>query len=393
MMTERAILDWLAPRREEMIALLAQIVNIDGGSYDKAGVDRVGRHLRDWLERAGIACEVTPFAAQGDVLHAHVPGGGASADDCGGGAGNAPALLMGHMDTVFPPGEALRRPFSIIGDRGHGPGCADMKAGLVMNAFVLRAFAETGGAPAPLHGLFTGDEEIGSPASRPIIEAAAARACAVFNAEPGRANGNIVDGRRGGAFLRVTIAGRAAHAGLNPADGRSAIHELGRKIVAWHGLNDAVRDISVNVGLVSGGQSVNTIAPCATAEIDLRFSDPGDEARMAAAIASIAHACAEDGLSARIETLGSFSPMARNDGSAALTALYLAAAAALGQGTAAEFTRSCADSGVASATGTPTVCALGPVGGHAHSPEEYVELGSLVPRAQALALAIMRLGG
>ena len=380
-MDERTLLDWFVPRKEAMIALLAEIVDIDSNSYDKPGVDQVGRRLRAWLEAAGIKCEVTVLGAQGDVLHAHVPGG----------TGNAPALLMGHMDTVFPDGEAARRPFTIEGDHGHGPGCADMKAGLVMNAFVLRAFAEAGGAPVPLHGLFTGDEEIGSPGSAPIIKAAARRACAVLNAEPGRVSGNIVDGRRGGTFFRVTIRGRAAHAGLNPADGRSAIHELGRKIVAWTALNDEARDVSVNVGLVSGGQSVNTVAPDATAEIDLRFTYPEDEAAMAERIAGIARTCEQDGVTVEVETLGAFRPMSRTDGSLALRDAYLAAAWELRQGTRAEFTRSCADSGLASSTGTPTICALGPVGGRAHSSEEYLELKTLVPRAQALALCITRL--
>ncbi len=380
-MKNHAAIAWLATKKEAMVELLADLVAIDSNSHDKAGVDRCGARLASWFDAAGLECTTTPREVQGDALHAWLPGG----------TGNAPALLMGHIDTVFPTGEAARRPFRVDGSRGSGPGCADMKAGLVMNAFVLRAFAEAGAPPVPLHALFTGDEEIGSPASRPIIEAAAREACVVFNSEPGRVSGNIVDGRRGGTFFRVAIAGRAAHAGLNPADGRSAIHELGRKIVAWHGLNDPERDISVNVGLVSGGQSVNTVAPDAEARIDLRFTDPEDEARLIAAITGIAEECLEDGVTAIVEILGGFAPMARGARDLALRDLYLAASEELGYPTQAEFTRSCADSGVASSTGTPTVCALGPIGGKAHTPDEYVELDSLVPRAQALALAISRL--
>ena len=364
-----------------MISLLDDLVSIDSNSHDKAGVDRVGARIRSFLEDEGISCETTPVEGRGDAVHGRL----------GGGESNAPVLLMGHMDTVFPTGEAARRPFRVEGHLGYGPGCADMKAGLVMNAFLLAGFNRTGGAPVPLHGLFTGDEEIGSPTSRPIIEAAARGARAVFNAEPGRVGGNIVNGRRGGVFYRVRIAGRAAHAGLNPHDGRSAIHELGRKIVAWTGLNDAERDISVNVGVVSGGQSVNSVAPDAMAEIDMRFTQPEDEARAGAAIAAIAEDCLEDGVTVEVETLGAFRPIAQNDECKALTALYLEAAHELGQTTQAEFTRSCADSGVASATGAATVCATGPVGGKAHSPDEYVDLDTFVPRAQAVALSILKL--
>src|SRR5216684_7757417 len=158
---ERTILDWLAAQRPAMLALLEALVNIDSGSHDKPGVDAVGARLRGVLESHGIAHDVIPDDRFGDALRASVGSGP-----------NTTILLMGHRDTVFPQGEASRRPFRIEGERAYGPGVADMKPGLVMNAFVLAAFAKFGGAPAPLVGLFTGDEEIGSPFSRPLIEAA-----------------------------------------------------------------------------------------------------------------------------------------------------------------------------------------------------------------------------
>ena len=147
-------------------------------------------------------------------------------------------MLMGHRDTVFPKGEPTRRPFRIENGNAYGPGVADMKAGLVMNAFVLAAFQKFGGAPAPLVGLFTSDEEIGSPACRPIIEAEARRARAVFNSEPGRPTGNVVNGRKGGVFMKMEITGKAAHSGGNFSDGISAIEELARKIIALHAITD-----------------------------------------------------------------------------------------------------------------------------------------------------------
>lgn len=241
-MLDHQIMEWLAGQQANMVALLDDLVSIDSNTYDKAGVDRVGVRIRAFLEEHGIACESTPVAERGDALHARVTGG----------SGNSPVLLMGHMDTVFPTGEVARRPFRVEGNIGYGPGCSDMKSGLVMNAFLLVGFLKTGGPPVPLHALFTGDEEIGSPTSRPIIEAAAREARAVFNSEPGRINGNVVSGRRGGAFFRVRITGRSAHSGLNPADGRSAIHELARKIGAWLDLGNSQEDISINIGVIAG---------------------------------------------------------------------------------------------------------------------------------------------
>lgn len=374
-------LEWLALHQDDMVDLLARLVNTDSNSYDPAGVNAVAAILREFLEAHDVACELTTLTDRGSALHGRL-------DD---GSGRAPVLLLGHMDTVFPTGEAARRPFTVKGMTGYGPGAADMKVGLVMNAFILAAFAAHGGPPLPLHALFTGDEEIGSRASRPIILEAAGAACAVFNAEPGRKSGNVVDGRRGGVFYRVEITGRSAHAGLNPHEGRSAIHELGRKIVAWNALNDADRDISVNVGLVAGGQSVNSVAPSASAEIDLRFTHPEDEAACEARIRSIAESCRQNGISATCERLGGFSPIHQTAEGAALRDLYLRAAGELGYEIGVEFTRSCADSGLASSTGTPTICATGPVGDKAHSPEEWVDLSTLVPRAQAVALSILHL--
>ncbi len=161
---------------------------------------------------------------------------------------------MGHRDTVFPDGEAARRPFSVRDGIAYGPGVADMKAGLVMNCFILAAFAKFGGAPAPLVGLFTGDEEIGSPEGRAVIETEARRARVVFNSEPGRVSGNVVTGRKGGVFMSFHITGKAAHSGANFSDGISAIEELAGKIQAIHALTDLERGITLNVGLVSGGR-------------------------------------------------------------------------------------------------------------------------------------------
>ena len=173
---ETRITDWLASRESDMIALLEKLVNTDSGSYDKAGVDAVADHLREFLEAEGVACEQFAIDTHGDALRATVPAPGQG--------GNRPILLMGHRDTVFPKGEPDRRPFRIDNGIAYGPGVADMKAGLVMNAFLLAAFARFGGARAPMVGLFTGDEEIGSPTSRPYIEAEARNARAVFNSGP-----------------------------------------------------------------------------------------------------------------------------------------------------------------------------------------------------------------
>ncbi|UFN50000.1 M20 family metallopeptidase [Roseomonas sp. OT10] len=380
-----AITDWLATQREAMLELLRAMVDTDGGSYDKAGVDAVGALVSRFCESHGIPVETIPGERFGDCLRATVAGGEGGMS---GGNARRNILVMGHRDTVFPKGEPQRRPFHIEGGRAYGPGVADMKAGLVMNLFVLAGFAKFGGAPGPLVGLFTGDEEIGSPEGRPVIEAEARQARAVFNSEPGRPSGNVVTGRKGGVFMAFTIEGKAAHSGGNFEAGISAIEELARKVQAIHALTDLSRGITLNVGLVSGGQSVNTVAPLAEGQIDLRYVHPADRDETMGKIEAIIARAFVPGTRATLAIRGEFKALTQDDASARLFEGYRQAAAATGLSVDGEFTGGCADSGFTAAMGAPTLCAVGPVGGRAHSPEEYLEVDSLVPRAQALARAI-----
>jgi glutamate carboxypeptidase len=390
---EAEITAWLASQREAMVAELAAMVNTDSGSYDKAGVDRVGEQVKRFLAAHGIRTETVPGARHGDCIRAVVESRAVVEGGPATGTGNARnnIVLMGHRDTVFPKGEASRRPFRIEGNRAYGPGVADMKAGIVMNMFVLAAFRKFGGAPGPLVGLFTGDEEIGSPEGRPVIEAEARKARVVFNSEPGRPSGNVVTARKGGVFSVVDIEGKAAHSGGNFEAGISAIGEAAHKILAIHALTDLSRGITLNVGLIQGGQSVNTVAPDCQFQIDLRYVAPADRDEVMGRIQDIVARAYLPGTRARLTIRGEFLPLNPTPEAERLFALYQAAAADCGLSVAGEFTGGCADSGFTAAMGAPTLCGVGPVGGKAHSPEEYLELDSLVPRAQAMARAILRL--
>ncbi|MFW5832808.1 MAG: M20/M25/M40 family metallo-hydrolase, partial [Pseudomonadota bacterium] len=249
---ETEVLAWLDAHEPAMIELLRRIVDLDSGSYDKAGVERVGEVLQAHLREAGLEVEVRPGERFGGTFSARLAAEGGR---------NEPGhvLLLGHRDTVFPEGEAARRPFRIEHGKAYGPGVADMKAGLVLNSFVMAALAAHGGAPLPVVALYTADEEVASPEGRPVIEAAARDARAVFNAEPGRPEGGIVTSRNGAMFVQVEITGVPAHSGANHRAGRSAIEEMARKITALHALTDYAAGLTVNVGLVEGGEAVNTV--------------------------------------------------------------------------------------------------------------------------------------
>jgi glutamate carboxypeptidase len=373
--------NWLLSQQPRMLELLETLVNTDSGSYDKAGVDRVGATISAFFREEGIDGEIFAKEGAGDVRRFRV-----------GGPGNRAVVLMGHMDTVFPRGESTRRPFTVSDGRAYGPGVCDMKAGLVINAFTLAAFKRFGGNQPPLVGLFTSDEEIGSPASRGDIETTATGALAVLNSEPGRPGGNVVSGRKGGIFLIMDVTGKAAHSGANHQDGRSAIGALAAKITALHLLTDYPRGITCNVGLISGGQSVNTVAPDARCEIDLRYVKNADRLALMAAVETIAAREDVPGTSAILTVKGEFLPLEQTPANTVLLAAYQKASAALGVDVKAEFTGGCADSGFTSAVGAPTLCATGPVGGKAHSPDEFMVVDTMVPRAHALVETIAALG-
>ena len=387
MSNETTITDWLDSQLPDMLAVLERMVNTDGGSYDKAGVDAVGRIVQEFMAAREIPVDVVPRPLYGDCIKARVAGGETLAS----GNQQQSIVLMGHRDTVFPKGEPERRPFRIENGIAYGPGISDMKAGLVMNMFVMAAFRKFGGAPGPLVGLFTGDEEIGSPEGRQVIEATAREARVVFNSEPGRPSGNVVTGRKGGVFSIFEIEGKAAHSGGNFEAGVSAIGELAAKITAIHALTDLKRGITLNVGLVSGGQSVNTVAPWAQGQIDLRYVEPADRDEVMAKIHAIIDRAYVPGTRAKLTIRGEFLPLTQSPAAARMFELYQGAARDAGLKVGGEFTGGCADSGFTAAVGAPTLCGVGPVGGKAHSPEEYLEVASMVPRAQAMARAILRL--
>jgi len=379
---EAQVLDALQQSASAMLELLRELVNIDSGSYDKAGVDAVQARLREHLTANGIAFEIHPNATYGSCTRATVKA--ASGSDQG------PVLLMGHCDTVFPKGTVAQRPFRIEGDLAYGPGVADMKGGLVINTFVLEILARLG-APVPLVALYTADEEIASPSSRPLIEAAARNARAVFNGEPGRPTGNVVTGRKGALFLDIEVSGKAAHSGVNHRDGVSAIEALCRKVSRLHSLTDYASGTTVNVGTIAGGTSVNTVAEHARASVDVRFKTVECMDATRAQVRDIVEKVELAGSTARLVAEGTFLPLTQTAASKALFDRYAHAAADLGVHVEGEFTGGSADSGLTAAAGAPTLCATGPVGGKPHTADEYMDLRTLVPRAQMIALTILRL--
>ena len=378
----QALLDWLASQQPAMEALLAQTVNTDSGSGHEAGVRQVAALLRGRLEAAGIAVTTLPQPGWGECLLARIAGSNPAA--------TGHLQLMGHMDTVFPQGTAAERPWRVEAGKAFGPGVADMKSGLVMNVFVAEALARFGGNASPVHLLFTCDEEVGSPDCRTVIREHVQGARAVLNAEPGRISGNVVNERKGSYRIDFEVHGVAAHAGINPAQGASAIDALARKTLALHALTGCQPGVTLNVGMVQGGMASNVVAPLASAQLDLRFTADNDVNDVLARIRAIIEEESVPRTSGRIVAQTGSLPMARTPDD--LLHTYQRCAQQVGFAVDGETTGGAADSGITSQMGIPSLCALGPVGGYAHSDREFCDLSTFVPRAQALALTLLALG-
>ncbi|MCM3763177.1 M20 family metallopeptidase [Alkalihalobacillus oceani] len=368
-------------QEKEMLLLLEKIVNIDSGSSHKAGVDQVAQELIPLFEQLGF--DVTTIAEEtvGDHLRIIHPA-----------QQRASILIVAHMDTVFEPGTAKERPFTIRGTRAYGPGVIDMKASLVSVIYALRYLKENGSdAYQHVELVLNSDEEIGSSTSRQLIEEAAKGKAYALVMEPARRDGSVVTERRGNGRFTIEVHGKAAHSGIEPEKGRSAIEELAHKIVKLHELNDHEHGISVNVGIIEGGNAVNTVSATAIGHIDVRVATEEQAEEMEHKIEAM---CASSDVSGtEIELTGDISrpPMVKNEKIARLFQVVKKVGAELGIELKDTKTGGGSDASFTAAMGIPTIDGLGPVGGNAHSEKEYLDIPSLTERTLLLAKVIEKL--
>ena len=358
---------------------LAELVNIDCGSYTRDGVNEVGRWVAAFLGELGATVDVRPDPAGrlGDTIVATFEGR----------PGGPRALLIGHMDTVFDPGTAAERPFRIEDGIAYGPGVTDMKSGLLAGLYALKAIvAERGGLPFErLVFIANPDEEIGSPTSTPHIEAIAAESDVALVLECARANGDIVSARKGILDLRVVIHGRAAHAGVEPEKGRSAILEASRIVRELHDLNGRWPGVTVNVGRILGGTRPNVVAETCTLEVDVRAIARDGLETAEAAIRAIAEATEIPDVTVDFEAMARWWPMEKLERSGRLVEHAQGVARTLGFEVADTATGGASDANTTAGLGVASLDGLGPIGGNDHAPAEYLDADSIVPRTTMLA--------
>ena len=361
------------------LADLRRLVSIDCGSYTRAGVDEVGRWVGAFFTELGATVEARPDPAGrlGDTVVATFDGR----------TGGPRVLLIGHMDTVFDPGTVAERPFRLEGEVAYGPGVTDMKSGLLAGLYALKAIIiERGGLPFErLVFIANPDEEIGSPTSTPHIRAFAAETDVALVLECARANGDIVSARKGILDLRVVVHGRAAHAGVEPEKGRSAIVEAARIVAELHDLNGRWPGVTVNVGVIGGGTRPNVVAERCSLEVDVRATSREALEIAEAEIRRIAEATEVPDTTIEFEPMARWWPMEKLERSGRLVEHAQAVASALGFTVSDASTGGASDANTTSGMGIPSLDGLGPIGGNDHAPAEYLEVDSIVPRITLLA--------
>lgn len=367
----------LEPRVGEMTELLGSLVRIESPSGDLAGLAAMADRLEVLFGDLGAV--VRHDLGPGGASHLVVTVEGSRPD-------LEPILVLCHYDTVWERGTLARLPFA-VDDEGvaTGPGCLDMKGGIVLLLFALRELRGLGCAPhRPVRILLSCDEEVGSRTARPLIDELAEGVGAALVLEAPLPGGVLKTARKGTGNYRLVVEGRAAHAGIEPHKGASAIVELAHQIRALAALADPERGTSVNVGVIAGGTRPNVVAAEASAEIDVRVATLAEARRVAAGIQSLQPVLSGTRLIV-VEGL-SRPPMERTDATAALFASAQAIGSAMGVTDLCEgSTGGASDGNLVAAKGIPTIDGLGPDGAGAHADHEHVLVASMPQRAALIA--------
>jgi glutamate carboxypeptidase len=368
-----SFLEFLTERQEDMLGLLRTFVEYETPSRDKAAVDRFGTYLASLFGQLGS--EVTMFerAHAGNIVRASF------------GSGSEQVLILCHLDTVWPLGEIQRRPFRIENGKAYGPGAYDMKGGIVQAIFALKAItAAKAKMPRKAVFLCTTDEEIGSAASRELIEEEARKSAYALVIEPASGlQGALKLTRKGWGMFDVNVTGRSAHAGTDHAKGINAVEEMAHQILKLQAITDYGTGTTVSVGEVRGGMGYNVVPDKASLKVDLRAST---QAELLSARAKIL------GLTpflqgATVTVTGDLNrgPLEATPGNCALYEKAKKLAGKLGYDLPGVHVGGVSDGNLTSALGVPTLDGVGAVGDGGHALHEHVVLAAMAPRAALIA--------
>ena len=358
---------------QDLLAELAVWVRLETPTTDAIAVN----HLMDLAEAdlAGAGADLTRVPGRdgyGDSLIARTPGSG------------QPILVAGHLDTVWPHGTLATMPFHVDGEKAHGPGIYDMKAGSFLAFHAVRAILRDRiPTRRPIVLLLTPDEEVGSPSSRWLIEREAAGAAIALIPEPAGRGGACVTSRKGIGRFTLTVAGKASHAGTAFQEGASATVELAHQILALHRMVEPDDGITINTAPVWGGTRPNVVAAAAGCEIDLRVNSVRDGDLMTARILGLQSRVA--GCAVTVEGGMNRPPYPESRQIRALYEKAKAVAEGMGMKLPRQHRGGGSDGNFTAALGIPTLDGLGCPGAGAHAVHEHILWRDLAPRAALMA--------
>jgi glutamate carboxypeptidase len=367
----------------DAVGLLERLVNIDSGTANGPGIGQVSAIVTAQLQALGAQIETHPAApAQGSNIVATWRG-----------SGKTNILMMAHMDTVFKDGFAKDHPFRVSGAHGYGPGIMDDKGGIVMALYALKILQQ-------LHFqhygritlLLNTNEETGSAGSRALIQQLARENDVTLNLEPGRVADGLVIWRKGSGEVTLDIKGKAAHAGVAPELGRNALMEAAHQMLQLSKLGDPAKQTTINFTVLKTGEATNVIPDHVVAYADVRVAVPEEFDRIEKDLNRVAQDKLIPDTQVGISMTRGFPPMPKNAATDALAATAQRIYGELGKQLTLEGTGGAADASLSAAAGTPTLDALGIVGGGIHTPDEYAELDSIVPRLYLLSRLLMETG-
>ena len=374
-MDVKSLLRYCRGELRPMLTCLRQTVEIESPSNSKPGVDRLARFVAKEFRRCAGKVHLLEHPVAGCAVRAEFWAGK-----------QKPILLLGHLDTVWETGTLAQMPFRVRGSRAFGPGILDMKSGIVIGLWAIRALQVLAISPSsPVRFFLNSDEEVSSVAFRKAILAAAQDARAVLVLEPAATGGALKTARKGVGEFKITVHGRSAHAGVNPAAGANAIVELMRQLFTVQAMADPRRGLTVNVGRIEGGTRSNVVPECATAWIDIRIPRSQDRALIERRIRERKPYDPDT----RLEIEGGINrPPMQREMTAALFRKARVLGRAMGMDLAETSTGGGSDGNFTAALGIPTLDGLGAVGDGAHARHEHILIPEL-PRRTALLAALL----
>jgi len=370
--------------RSAQLELLEQVVNIDSGTGDAEGGRKVAAVLIPRLKALALTLESVPAEEAGlpENTVATLTG-----------RGKIRILMIGHIDTVFGPGTVRRRPYRADGKRAYGPGVADEKGGVIEGVYALQILHEAGFRDfGKIVFLMETSEERGSPGTKALIGKLLKDADVELNLEPGDPPDNLTVWRKGSTTFHIEVKGRAAHAGVDPQDGRNAALEVIHQIAGLDVFPKSGPGLTVNLTVMHAGTRANIIPEDASAQVNVRVRDKADFDRVGQVLRRNAETTVIPDPHVTVSREAAYPPLPNNSETDTLAARARRIYAGIGRTLATGGNGGASESALAADAGVAALDGLGPVGGGFHSDAEYLDLDTVTPRLYLLTMLLMDLG-